>query len=73
MAEWIRQLTRDGKVLSLNGKLSGLVKVCDQIVDRVSKNDKSCHICSITLKGDLAKKKNSMGLCLYITTACLFG
>ena len=28
-------------------KLSGINDVCDQNGDRVTKNDKSCHICSI--------------------------
>ena len=36
-------------------KIVGVSKVCDQISDRVSKNDKSCHICSKDYKGLLAK------------------
>ena len=32
-------------------KLLGLKKVYDQKGDRVSKNDKSCHICSLRPKG----------------------
>ena len=30
-------------------------KVCHQNVDRVSNNDKSCHICSIKLEGLFVK------------------
>ena len=38
---------------------------CDQNGDRVSKYDKSCHICGARLKRHFVKYDN-MGLCLYI-------
>ena len=41
-------------------------EVCDQNSDGLSRNHKSCHICSKSLKGVLAKCEN-MGLCLQIT------
>ena len=37
--------------------------VCDQNGDRVSKNDKSCHICRWDYKG-FSKNMENMGLCL---------
>ena len=46
-------------------KISQIVGVsagCDQNDDRVSKNDKSCHICSMRPKVVLVKYRN-MGLC----------
>ena len=36
-------------------QIVGVFKVCDHNVDRVSKNDKICHICSMTLKRLLVK------------------
>ena len=40
-------------------------KVCDQNGDRVSKNDKSYHICSIKLKGLLVKYEKYGTLSIY--------
>ena len=43
----------------------GIIKGCDQTGDRVSKNDKSGHICSMKLQGFcLAYHWENMGLCL---------
>ena len=39
------------------GQTVGISKNCDQYSDRVSKYDKSCHICSMRLKGLLVKYK----------------
>ena len=37
-------------MLNTVAKWSGLAKVCDQNGDRLSKNDRSCHICSMIQK-----------------------
>ena len=47
-------------------ELSGLVKVYDQNGDSVSKNDKSCHICSMTQKGVFAKYEKYGTLSIYV-------
>ena len=52
----------------------GLEKVCDQNGDRVSKNDKSCHIYGIRLKCVLSKyEKYGTRLCMsdHLFTFCI--
>ena len=44
-------------------RIVGISEGCDQNGDRVSKNDKSCHICIMRQKGVIGKMKN-MELCL---------
>ena len=41
-------------------------EVCDHIGDRVSKNDKSCHICSTRLKRTYAKYEKYGALSIYL-------
>ena len=43
--------------LGLICQIVGTSKVCDQSGDRVSKSNKSSHICSMRLKGLLAENK----------------
>ena len=43
------------------GQHVGISEGCDQNGDRVSKNDKSCHICSMRLKAVLVKYEKIWG------------
>ena len=44
-------------------RIVGISEDCDQNGERVSKTDKSCHVCIMRLKGVLVKYEK-MGLCL---------
>ena len=43
-------------------------EVCDQNGDRVSKNHKICHICSMRLKRTLNNNLNNIGPCLFMNS-----
>ena len=55
------------KSVKIASQIVGVSKICDQNGDRVSKNVKSCHICSMRLKRLLTENKKNMELCLYVT------
>ena len=49
----------------LISQIVGISEGCDQNGDRVSKNDKSCHICIMRLKGVLVKYEKYGTLSMY--------
>ena len=51
-----------GKIIS---QMVGISESCDPNVDRVSRNDKSCHICSLRLKDVLVKYEKYGTLSIY--------
>ena len=62
--EQTQQRVENKKIIS---QIMGIREVCDQSGDRVSRNDKSCHICSMRVQSVFSKNMKNMGLCLFIS------